>query len=177
MLDRIDRILEWWSRALRALAVLAGFAMMIHVTFDVFMRTVMHSPLRQTNQTVAAYYMIAATFLPIAFLGLRDDHISADIFTEYMGPRLRRWLDAFTTFLGIAYMVAFTWQSYESALRRTAQGEVLEISGGYMIVWPGRWLLPIAGASLLLCLTLRFVRILLPGRGPNEQHHARIPDA
>mgnify|MGYP003711087815 FL=1 len=74
-------------------------------------------------------------------------------------------------------MVAFTWQSYESALRRTAQGEVLEISGGYMIVWPGRWLLPIAGASLLLCLTLRFVRILLPGRGPNEQHHARIPDA
>ena len=75
MLDRIDRILEWWSRALLALAVLAGFAMMIHVTFDVFMRTVMHSPLRQTNQTVAAYYMIAATFLPIAFLGLRDDHI------------------------------------------------------------------------------------------------------
>lgn len=177
MLDRIDRILSWWSRALLALAVLAGFAMMIHVTVDVFMRTVMNSPLRQTNQTVAAYYMIAATFLPIAYLGLRDDHISADVFTDFMGPRLRRALDAFTTFLGMAYMLAFTWQSYASAMRRMGQNEVLEISGGYMAVWPGRWLLPIAGASLFLCLTLRFVRILMPGPGANEHHHARLPDA
>lgn len=177
MLSRIDRALEFWSRALLVLAVLAGFLMMIHVSIDVFMRTVMNSPLRQTNQTVAAYYMIAATFLPIAFLGRRDDHISADVFTEHMGPRTRRVLDAFTTFLGIAYMAVFSWQSWISAGRRTAQGEVLEISGGYMIVWPGRWLLPIAGASLFLVLCLRLLRLLLPGPGPDEHHHPRIPDA
>ncbi|MFZ2100993.1 MAG: TRAP transporter small permease [Oricola sp.] len=176
MLDRIDRVLEWWSRALLALAVLAGLAMMFHVSVDVFARTVLHAPLRQTNQMVAAYYMIAAAFLPIALLGKHDDHISADIFTAHMGPGLRRVLSAFTTFLGMAYMFVFTWQSLLSALRRTEQGEVLEISGGYMMVWPGRWLLPIAGASLFLCLTLRLLRLVLPGKAEPE-HHPRIPDA
>lgn len=175
MLERIDRFLELWSRALLALAVIAGLAMMIHVSVDVFARTALNAPLRQTNQMVAAYYMIAVAFLPIALLGKHDDHISVDVFTDAMRPWLRRVFAVFTTLLGMAYMVAFTWQSWISAARRTEQGEVLEISGGYMIVWPGRWLLPIAGASLFLCFTLRLVRLLLPdGEG---RHHARMPDA
>jgi len=176
MLDRIDRVLEWWSRALLALAILAGLAMMIHVTVDVFARTVLNSPLRQTNQMVAAYYMIAVAFLPIALLGKHDDHISADVFTTMMKPWMRHFFSIFTTLLGMAYMTVFTWQSWISAGRRMGQGEVLEISGGYMIVWPGRWLLPIAGASLLLCLALRLARLLMPG-GYDALHHPRIPDA
>ncbi|WP_163264664.1 TRAP transporter small permease [Chelativorans alearense] len=176
MLDRIDRLLELWSRALLALAILAGFTMMIHVSVDVFARTVLNAPLRQANQTVAAYYMIAVAFLPIALLGKYDDHISVGVFTDAMRPWMRRALAIFTTLLGMAYMFAFTWESWVSAARRTEQGEVLEISGGYMIVWPGRWLLPIAGASLFLCLTLRLARLLLPDDGESP-HQARIPDA
>ena len=177
MLNQIDRILEWWSRALLALAILAGLAMMLHVTVDVFARTVFHSPLSQTNQMVAAYYMIAVAFLPIAILGKHDNHIVADVFTEFMGPRLRHVLLIVTNLLGMAYMFVFTWQSWISAARRTGQGEVLEISGGYMIVWPGRWLLPVAGGSLFLCLTLRVVRLLLSSGKEQEHHHSRIPDA
>jgi len=177
MLNRIDRLLEWWSRALLALAILAGLAMMVHVTVDVFARTVFNAPLRQTNQMVAGYYMIAVAFLPIAILGKHDNHIVADVFTEAAGPRLRHALLIFTNLLGMAYMFVFTWQSWISAARRTAQGEVLEISGGYMIVWPGRWLLPVAGGSLFLCLTLRVVRLVLSPGGKDEHHHARIPDA
>ena len=176
MIGRIDRILELWSRALLALAILAAAAMMVHVGIDVVSRTALNAPLRQTNQTVAGYYMIAVAFLPIAFLGKADNHISADVFTEYMGPRLRRGLEVFTTVLGILYMAVFSWQSYVSAVRRTLQGEVLEISGGYMYVWPGRWILPVAAFSLLLCLTLRLVRLLLPG-GSALQHPAPLHDA
>jgi len=175
VLNRIDRLLELWSRALLALAILAGFAMMIHVSVDVFARTALHAPLRQTNQMVAAYYMIAMAFLPIALLGKHDNHISVDVFTSGMPPWLHRTLGVFTTLLGMAYMLVFTWQSWISAVRRTAQREVLEISGGYMIVWPGRWLLPIAGASLFLCFALKLARLFT---GDEEaSHHSRIPDA
>jgi TRAP-type C4-dicarboxylate transport system permease small subunit len=178
MLSKIDRALELWSRALLALAILAAAAMMIHVTMDVTARTVFNWPFGNTNQTVAAYYMIAVAFLPIAILGKHDDHISADIFTEAMGPRVRWALGVFTSLLGIAYMVVFTWQSWLSAGRRWGQGEVLEISGGYMIVWPGRYFLPVAGASLLLCLILRLVRQFVPEEGmPEDHHHSRLPDA
>lgn len=169
LLDRIDRLLELWAKALMAVAILAGALMMVHVSVDVFMRTVMNAPLRQTNQTVAAYYMIAAAFLPIALLGRRDDHISADVFTSGLPWRKRKWIEAFTLVLGILYMTAFTWQSFISAGRRTAQNEVLEISGGFMPVWPGRWILPIAGGSLLLCFLMRLVRVVMPGPGPD--HH------
>lgn len=145
-----------------ALAVLAGFAMMLHVSVDVFFRTALNAPLAGTNQMVAAYYMIAATFLPIALLGKRDQHISADIFTSGLGPSARRGLEVVTTLLGIAYMVLFTWQSWKSGIRRFEQGEVLEIPSGYLLTWPSRWMLPVAGASLLACLVLRLVRDLLP---------------
>ena len=161
MLDRVDRILDLWSRALVALAVLACAAMMIHVSVDVFSRSVLNAPLRQTNQMVAAYYMIAVAFLPIALLGKRDEHISVDVFTNLMPAWLRRVFAVFATLLGMAYMFVFTWQSWISADRRTSQGEVLEISGGYMIVWPARWFLPIAGASLFLVFTLRLIRQIL----------------
>lgn len=165
MLSRIDRIVELWSRALLALAILAGFAMMIHVSVDVFSRSFLNAPLRQTNQMVAAYYMIAVAFLPIALLGIRDEHISVDVLTSLMPPWLRKVCAIFATLLGMAYMYVFTWQSWISAGRRTAQGEVLEISGGYMIVWPARWFLPIAGASLFLVFTLRLVRQILSRDG------------
>ncbi|RVV98131.1 TRAP transporter small permease [Mesobaculum littorinae] len=177
MIRTLDSVLEWWSRALMAVAIIAGFAMMIHISIDIVARTVFNSPLRTTNQMVAGYYMIAAAFLPIALLGKRDDHISADVFTEFMSPGVRRALDGFTTLLGILYLGAFTWQSWISADRRMNQGEVLEIPGGYLTVWPGRWLLPIAGASLFLCFLLRFIRILTPGAGPDEDHHNRMPEA
>lgn len=170
VLDRIDRALDWWSRALMAVAIVAGAAMMVNVSFDVFMRTVFHAPLRQTNQTVAAYYMIAAAFLPIALLGRRDDHISADVFTSGLPWRTRRWTEAFTLVLGLLYMTAFTWQAWISAARRTAQNEVLEISGGFMPVWPGRWILPIAGASLFLCFGMRLIRTLMAKTDPGAHH-------
>lgn len=167
MIARLDRILDWWSRALLVLAVGAGLLMMLHVSLDVFMRTAFNAPLRQTNQTVAAYYMIAVAFAPLAILGKRDAHISADVFTDRLGPLGRRLIAIFTTLLALAFIYAFTWQSWISAGKRTAQGEVLEISGGYMPVWPGRWLLPIAGASLFACLALRLVRLLM-GHDPDE---------
>lgn len=169
MLDRVDRLLDWWSRALVALAIIAAAAMMIHVSVDVFSRSVLNAPLRQTNQMVAAYYMIAVAFLPIALLGRRDEHISVDVFTNLMPAWLRRIFSIFATLLGMAYMYVFTWQSWISAGRRTGQGEVLEISGGFLIVWPARWFLPIAGASLFLVFTLRLIRQILSKDGDLDQ--------
>jgi TRAP-type C4-dicarboxylate transport system permease small subunit len=116
--------------------------------------------------------MIAVALLPIALLGKRNEHISVDVFTNLMPGWIRRACAIFATVLGMAYMFVFTWQSWISADRRTTQGEVLEISGGYMIVWPARWFLPIAGASLFLVFVLRLIRQIL-----SEDDEPRIHDA
>jgi hypothetical protein len=36
-------------------------------------------------------------------------------------------------------------------------GEVVEAAGGFIPIWPSRWLLPIAGASMGLYMALRVV--------------------
>lgn len=159
MLDRLDRWLDTGSRALLALAALAGLAMMAHVTVDVFFRTALNAPLSGTNQTVAAYYMIAAAFLPIALLARRDEHIAADVFTSSLRPRTRRVFEGVSLVLGLGYMAVFTWQSWLSAMRRYGQNEVLEIPNGFLTVWPSRFLLPLAGAAMFLCLAIRLLRL------------------
>lgn len=156
----IDRALERLSQALLAVGLLAGFLMMLHVTAEVIMRSVFNAPMSGTYETVAGYYMIAAAFLPWAWLARSDGHIAAEIFTERLSARTQRVLGIFTTLLTIGYMVLFTWQAWVSAERRTAQNEVLEIPTGFLTVWPARWLLPIAGAAMLAVLVLRLARDL-----------------
>lgn len=153
----MDLLLDRLSRALLAVSLLAGFAMMLHVTAEVVARTAFRAPIPGTYETVAAYYMIAATFLPWAWLARRDQHISAEIFTEMMPARVQRILGVVTLILTILWMAVFTWQAVVSADKRLAQREVVETSAGYLAVWPSRWLLPVAGAAMLAVLVLRLV--------------------
>lgn len=134
--------------------------MMVHVTLDVLFRTALNNPLRGTNQAVAAYYMIGATFLPIAFLGRTDGHITADVFSDMMPAWMKIWTGRFALALSILWVAVFTWQSWVSALRRMAKNELLEIPNGFMTVWPSRFLLPVAGAALLAVLVLRLAQDL-----------------
>ncbi len=157
---RLDRILDLWSRALLALAIIAGLAMMVHVTLDAAFRYFLNAPIAGTSQTVAAYYMIAVAFLPIALLGREDEHITVDVFTDAAPRAFRVFSLVVAHLLGMAWMAIFSWQAWVSAMRRMHQGEVLEIPGGFLLAWPARFLLPVAGASLLACLALRLIQQL-----------------
>jgi TRAP-type C4-dicarboxylate transport system permease small subunit len=154
-MDAVERLLERLSQALFFVALLAGAAMMLHVTLEAFSRTALAAPLSGTYEVVAAYYMIAAAFLPWAALALRDQHITVELFTERVGRRWRDAMGLFTQGLTIAYMVIFTWQSVVGAQRRMDRGEVLEIPTGYLTVWPARWMLPVVGGLMLACLVFR----------------------
>lgn len=159
-MQKIDSLLDWWSRVLVTFAVCAGVLMMLHVSLDVFFRTVVNDPLPGTNETVAAYYMILATFMPLAYLGLTDTNISVDIFTQDLRGSPKKWLEVVIQLICIIYAAVFTWQSWISAMRRMARNEVLEIPHGFLTAWPSRFILPVAGASFFLCLVLRFVKTL-----------------
>lgn len=157
-MERLNRIINWIADALFALALLCGALMMLHVTADVFSRTVLNAPLPGTGEITATYYMIALVFLPFAWITLRDQHVTADIFVEQMSAMKRRIIGVMVDILSITYVSAFVWQSWLSALSRTQRGEVWEIQGGYLPIWPTRWILPIAGAVMVAVLVLRLVQ-------------------
>ncbi|MEQ8348029.1 MAG: TRAP transporter small permease [Sneathiellaceae bacterium] len=163
-----DRLTRWLHPPIRVclwVAILAGTLMMLNVTLDVAGRTLFSVPLPGTTEVVSAYYMVAAAYLPWAWLALNDDHIKVDLFARMLPPRAALVQDVFARLATMAYLALFTWQAWVMALQQTAKGEVWEAAGFYIPVWPTRWMLPLAGGLMLLFLALQLVgRIVRPVR-------------
>lgn len=156
-MKQINSLAILLSNALFYVAMVAGALMMLHVTVDVASRTLFNHPLPGTGEITATYYMIAVAFLPLAWVTLRDEHVTADIFVGNLPAAARHVIAVFVDLLVIVYVSAFVWQSWLSAMARTRRGEVWEILGGYLPVWPTRWFLPIAGAAMILVMVFRLL--------------------
>ena len=159
-MQKIDSILERLERWCLYLAALAGAAMMLHVVADVFSRTILRNPIYGTNTVAARYYMVALAFLPLAFVTRGMGQMSVDVFTSNMRGWLRRLVELFSTSLMLAYVGMLTWMAYESAQRRTASGEFVDLQIMIIPVWPGRWIVPLACGLLFLHVLTRLYRIL-----------------
>jgi len=154
VLDRLIARTESAARVLLWIAIAAGLLMMLHVTADVIGRTVFNHPLAGTTEIVSGYYMIAVSFLPWAWISAKEGHIRVEIFTTSMSPRRRAWLDVGVALLTLAYVAAFTWQTFERAVHATAVRESWEAPSGFLPVWLSHWLLPLGGALMAAYLLL-----------------------
>lgn len=157
-MQKLDTILERLERWCLYIAALAGAAMMLHVAADVFSRTVLRNPLHGTNVIAARYYMVAAAFLPLAFVSRNMGQMSVDAFTSGMRSWLRRSVEVFGNLLTLVYVGMLTWMAYESARRRTASGEFIDLQIAIVHVWPGRWIVPLACGLLFLHFAIRLFR-------------------
>jgi TRAP-type C4-dicarboxylate transport system permease small subunit len=157
----VERLLRWIEvpiHVLTWLAMAAGLCMMLHVTADVVGRSFFNHPLPGTTEIVSAYYMVAAAYLPWAYIARGDGHIMVELFTHRAPARVNAVLDAFVHLLTIAYLLVFTWQTGLRAVEQYYAKEVWEAAALYIPVWPSRWLLPLAGGLMALYLLLRVMR-------------------
>jgi TRAP-type C4-dicarboxylate transport system permease small subunit len=156
----IRTLLRWLEIPINAMlwvGLIAGFLMMLHVGADVTGRTLFNHPLQGTTEIVGGWYMVAIAFLPWGWLEARDNHIVAGMFEQFGGPRFNFWLNVFVKITTLIFMSVFTWQTVVAAIAQTRAGEVWEAAGGFIPVWPSRWLLPFAGGSMGLYMVLRLV--------------------
>ncbi len=154
-MNLLQRLSDRLGDALFAVAVLAAFLMMAHVTVDVLARTLFNHPLAGANELTAAYYMVAVAFLPWSRVTREHGHIAVELFTQRLRARTQARLAAAVDVLTAAYVALFTWQAAVSAWAKTNEHEVWEIPGGFLPVWPTRWLLPAAGMAMVLYVVLR----------------------
>ncbi len=156
----VDRVLKWLEIPINIMmwgGLIAGFLMMMHVTVDVTGRTVFNHPFAGTTEIVSGWYMVAAAYLPWAWIARSDGHILVDLFTRAASPRVLAILDVLVKLLTIAWVSVFTWQTFIRAVQQTRAGEVWEAAGGFIPIWPSRWMLPLAGGLMVLYLVLRVV--------------------
>lgn len=156
----MDRLLKWLELPINMLlwlGLLAGLLMMLHVTVDVAGRTLFNHPLEGTTEIVSAYYMVAAAYLPWAWVTSNNGHLGVDLFTLRMPKRFVVWLEIAVRILTLLYVSVFTWRTFLRAVEQTRAGEVWQAGTTHLPVWPSRWALPVAGFFMALYLVARVI--------------------
>lgn len=169
----LDRV----AQATTSIACIFVIIMMLHVSADVIARSFFHHPLIGTTEIVAAYYMVALAFLPIAWISRQRGHIIVELFTSHLPKRKIRALDAFAGFVTLAYVGLFVWKLFGIALEKTYIREAWESATGFVEIWPSRWIVP-AGflfmAIYVLIHSLRDARAALTGDIPEDDARMEV---
>ena len=157
------------------LAIAGGVAlvlMMLHIVADVATKYLFNDPIDGTTEIVAAYYMVAVVFLPLAYVTFAEGHLIVELFTVRMKGRPLAALIGCAGLVTLAYLLFFIWFTGVEAVRRTREGEAWETSVDLVAVWPSRWFLTIGLAAMALWVALALVRHF--GRGPGDRDPARL---
>ena len=156
----MERLRKWLNKPIDLflwIGLAGGVLMMLHVTADVAGRTIFNHPIEGTTEIVSAYYMVAVAYLAWAWIARNDSHIHVDMFTLKMPLRPKLWLEIGVKILTILYVGLFTWRTVYRAISQTRAGEVWLAGTSYIPVWPSRWVLPIAGALMVVYLIVRVI--------------------
>lgn len=156
-MEALQRFTDVVTRLLMIVGGVALFAMMLHITADVFFKYAFNSPIVGTLEIVARYYMVLVVFLPIAFVQLSRQHLMVEVFTLSLPPRYVAFLDGVVAIVGIVYSAILTWLVLGQAIDQTARREFYSITYFDLPTWPSRWVLPISFALLCVVMVLQSI--------------------
>ena len=151
------------------LGLIAGFMMMVHVSIDVTGRTLFNHPFSGTTEIVAGWYMVACAYLPLAWITRTDNHIVAGVFEHIGTARFGYWVEIVVKLFMLLFVSVFTWQTFLRAVQQTRSGEVWEAAGGFIPIWPSRWILPVSAGLMAIYLVLRIWRDASRGYVPEPR--------
>ena len=154
----LDRLAKFLSDTLMVIACVGVILMMLHVTTEAIGKYVFHTPMPATQETVQFYYMVALVFLPIGYIARGEGHICVELFTQNMKSGARAWLNVFVGLLTLVWVALIAWYSGEEAITTTLDGELQETGNGFLIVWPGRWFIPIGCTVMALSVLVQLLR-------------------
>lgn len=167
----VDRTIHLFGRILLVFATIAILMMALHIVADVVGRLTAARPIYGTTEIVSFYYMVAVVCLPLAYIELRDEHITVDVFYLHMPLWLKRTVFVFACLVTAGFFALFAYQSWHDSLRAMATRDM--VMGHAMIeIWPSRFFMPIGFALLVVAALLRAVKALVQP-GPPEGEEAR----
>lgn len=119
--------------------------------------------LTQVTTAIAAF-----TFLP--YCQLTGANVTADIFTEKAGPRLRAWLAALGSLLALAFATLLGWRTFEGLLDMIKYREITAI---YQFPYWAAYVPIVISLALLIIAALVTLFEAVTMSGP-EQHEAQL---
>lgn len=155
----VERWLVWASFALFWVATALIAAMLIHIVIDVVLKYVVNNPVPMTAEMVAHYYMVAAVFLPMPLVELRNASVSVDLFYRMFGAAYRRVIILLAYLTQMFFFAVLAYQSWFDALEAFRVGKFVYLDFK-LITWPAAFFLPSGFALAALVSVLRIVQVL-----------------
>ena len=149
---KLSKIFDWILDGIGLLSGLLVLAMMVSVTYDVFMRYFLARPTIWIIDSTG-FAMIFFTSLGAAWVLKGDGHIKIDFAVYRLGFRLRAVIDCITSVLSLLACMLFFYWSWKITWDMYRGGDMLIESFSipkHIVYWP------IVAGALLLCL--QFVR-------------------
>lgn len=156
-MEKLERFADWLSSVAMWVAVVVGTLMMLHVTADALARW-FSITLFGTIEIVSNYYMVALSYLPLAWIVKNEGHIIVELFTRNLSARNLLRLDTWVALITMIYVTIVTWKTLESALEQTAIREQAESALGFISIWQSRWFVVIGFGCFAVQL---FAQILI----------------
>jgi len=101
---RLNAPFSFVSAALTAL-------MMLTVVYDVIARVVFRAPTLWVLD-INEYMLVYVTFIPAAWILLRDGHVKVELVVDRLAPRARRIWAFIGDLMGLVYCVVLAWQGW-----------------------------------------------------------------
>lgn len=134
--------------------------MALQIVIDVFMRNLLGAGFPATAELVSKYYMIAVSFLPVAYAEISRRHVEASIFTDMMPKKLHPPVYLLGFVLSLAVYGILAYGTAKEALVQTGRGAYVEAGTIYFATWPGYWILPVCFVLMAIVLIGRIVEVL-----------------
>jgi len=143
ILTRLEAALGMVAEWLAWVGMVAMLLMAFHVGINISYRWATGRDIEMTLEIVTYYYMVALVYLPMAFIDRAGGHITADLFSQFLPPRVVRYVDVFFRVLLAAFFAVLAWITLRDAIERTIDGEAVMSAFGPFDVWASRWSVPI----------------------------------
>lgn len=141
------RFVGFLSIAITLLGAVAILFMMVHIVADGLLRTFFSASVPGTLEFASFYYMVAVTFLPLAYIQVARGHVIVELFTGGLSRRTNYCIDGF---IGLILAAGAAYFTYAAAWKALAMTRVGEFAIGTIILptWPTRWFV-VAGVGML----------------------------
>jgi TRAP-type C4-dicarboxylate transport system permease small subunit len=155
MFKKIERGIELLAHILAFMAFVALILMALHVTASVALRWAIGQDIPVTTEMATYYYMVALTYLPLAFVDRRGAHLNAEFFYVLCSKKWQRVLDVVNNILAFSFLSFLAWRTSVGAYERTLSGDIISTASGHFPIWPARWFVPIGLGVAALIVLLR----------------------
>lgn len=150
-ITRLEHVSAFFSQIALGFSGLFLILMITHITIDVVLRFFFHIALHGTLEVVSFYYMVCIVFLPLAFVELKQEHISVDVLVNHFPPNIRLALYLTSCLLGVIYFSMLGYQSLLDAIKAT-QSQETAMANFTFYLWPSRWALPVGFFAMDLAI-------------------------